>query len=168
MRISPLDVQQQKFRRSVRGYDAKDVDSFMELIYNEFEDIIKENDDLKRELKEKTNLADELLEKEKTLKDTMVTAQKVTEDMKGNAKKEAELVVGEAEVQAEKIINDAHTRLATLLDDITEVKRQKAQFIASLKGLINTHTKMVEVDEKEDDGLKEMEEKLKFLRRGSR
>jgi len=168
MKITPLDVQQQKFGRSMRGYDVRDVDSFMELIYNEFENIIKENDNLKRELREKTNLSNELLEREKTLKDTMVTAQQVTEDMKTNARKESELIVGEAEVKADKIINDAHNRLASLLDDISDVKRQKVQFIASMKGLIDTHAKMIEVDDVEDENLKEMEEKLKFLKKGSR
>ena len=165
MKILPLDVQQQKFQRALRGYDMRDVDTFMELIYNEFEDLIKENDELKRALREKTNIADELLEREKTLKETMMTAQQVTEDMKLNARKEGELIVSQAEVQAESIINTAHSRLASLLDDITEVKRQRVQFVESLKGLVNTHTKMLEVDEGEDDGFKEVEEKLKFLRK---
>jgi len=166
MKISPLDIQQQKFRTVFRGYDPRDIDSFMELIYNEFEDLIKENDELKTELKDKTNLAEELLERETTIKETMMTAQQVTEDMKSNAKKEAELIKGEAEMQSEKIINSAHNRLASLLDDITEVKRQKAQFIASLRGLVDTHGKMLEVDEREDEGLRDIEERLKFLKRG--
>lgn len=166
MKISPLDIQQQKFRTIFRGYDSRDVDSFMELIHNEFEDLIKENDDLKTKLKDKTNIADELLEREKTLKETMMTAQQVTQDMKSNAKKEAELIKGEAEVKGENIINNAHTRLASLLDDITEVKRQKAQFIAALRGLVDTHGKMLEVDEREDEGLRDVEERLIFLKRG--
>ncbi len=166
MKISPLDIQQQKFRTIFRGYDSRDVDSFMELIYNEFEDLIKENDDLKTALKDKTNIAEELLEREKTLKETMMTAQQVTQDMKSNAKKEADLIKSEAEVKAENIINNAHNRLASLLEDITEVKRQKAQFIASLRGLVDTHGKMLDVDEREDEGLREIEERLKFLKRG--
>ena len=168
MRISPLDIQQHKCERSFRGYNPKDVDSFLELICSEFEELIKENDALKKELKEKTNLADELLEREKTLKETMMTAQKVTEDMKSNAKKEAELIKAEAEMHAEKIINDAHNRLASLLDDINEIKRQRAQFTASLKGLIETHAKMLEVDLEEYDELENMEERLKFLNKGGR
>lgn len=165
MKISPLDIQQQKFQRSLRGYDMHDVDSFMELIYNEFEDLIKENDDLKRDLKEKSSLAGELLEREKTLKETMMTAQKVTEDMKLNARKEGELIVSEAEVHADSLINTAHSRLASLLDDITEVKRQKALFVASLKGLVGTHMKMLEVDEHVEDEFSDVEEKLKFIRK---
>ena len=166
MKISPLDIQHQKFRIIFRGYDSRDVDSFMELIYNEFEDLIKEKDDLKTELKDKTNLTDELLEREKTIKETMMTAQQVTQDMKSNAKKEADLIKSEAEIQGENIINNAHKRLAALLDDITEVKRQKAQFIASLRGLVDTHGKMLEVDEREDEGLRDIEERLNFLKRG--
>lgn len=166
MRISPLDIQQQKFGRTFRGYDTKDVDTFMELVFNEFEELIKENDSLRRELKEKTNIADEFQEREKTLKETMVTAQQVTEDMKTNAKKEAHLIKAEAEIHAEKIINDAHNRLAALLDDITEVKRQKAQFITSLKGLVETHARMLEVDSGEEEEFRNIEERLKFLKKG--
>lgn len=165
MRITPMDIQQQKFRRSVRGYDIREIDSFLELIVNTLEELIKENDDLKRELRDKTNVAEELQEREKTLKETMITAQKVTEDMKNNAKKEAELIKAEAELQAEKIMNSAHERLSVLLDDITEVKRQRAHFTTSLKGLLEAHTKMLEIDDVEDDELNEIESKLKFLKK---
>ena len=168
MRISPMDIQQQRFRKSFRGYDAGEVDAFLELVYNEFEELIADNDNLRKVLKEKTNLADELLEREKTLKETMMTAQKVTQDMKANAKKEAELIKAEAELQAEQTISSAHDRLSTILDDINELKRQKAHYAASMKGLLELHSKMLDVEEKDESDVKDMEEKLKFMRRKRR
>jgi cell division initiation protein len=53
-------------------------------------------------------------------------------------------VISQAEVQAEKIIQNAHTRLVRILDDINELKRQKAQFEGNLRSLIDTHGKLLD------------------------
>ena len=32
MRLTPIDIQQQQFGRSLRGYDAKEVENFLDLV----------------------------------------------------------------------------------------------------------------------------------------
>ena len=59
-------------------------------------------------------------------------------------RKDAESVISAAEVQAERIIQNAHTRLVRIVEDINELKRQKAQFEGTLRSLIQTHQKLLE------------------------
>ena len=54
--------------------------------------------------------------------------------------------MAEAELQAEKILNQAHTRLAQIHDDISELKRQRAQFEVRLRSLIEAHMKILDVE----------------------
>jgi cell division initiation protein len=95
-------------------------------------------------VKRKDSEIEEHRERERTLKDTMLTATRITEDIKQNARKEAEIVIAAAEAQAEQIIQNAHTRLVRIMEDIDELRRQKAQFEGSLNSILSTHQKLLE------------------------
>lgn len=144
MKITPLDIQQKQFRTSWRGVDPLEVDSFLDLVAAEYEEVIKESIALKDELRKKAARLEEHVAREKGLQQALVAAQRVAEDMKEAAKKEAELVMAQAELSGEKIVQDAHRRLTEVVGDIHELKRQRVQFEATLRSLIEGHQKMLE------------------------
>ena len=144
MKLTPLDIQQHQFRSVLFGLDAKEVDAFLDLVGAAFEDLIRQNNDASDEARRLKASLEDFREREKTLKDTMITATKIAEEVKQGAQREAQAVISQAEVQAEKIIQNAHTRLVRILDDINELKRQKAQFEGNLRSLIDTHGKLLD------------------------
>jgi len=127
------------------------------------EKLIVENNSLKDGLRRMESDLAELKGREKILKDTMITAQKITEDIKLNAKKEGELIISQAEMQAEKILKTAQDRLNDIIDDINELKRQRAMFEATLKSLIEKHNKLLEITSDEEVGEVSLEDKLSFF-----
>jgi cell division initiation protein len=145
MKFTPLDIRQKRFDTSFRGYAARDVQGFLELLAVEFEELVKQNIALKEELKRTQVELDRHLERERALQQTLVTAQRVSEDLRDAAKKEAEVVIAEAELQSEKIVHAAHQKLVQVVDDINELKRQRARFDSELRGLVATHLKLLEV-----------------------
>jgi cell division initiation protein len=148
VRITPLDIQQQQFKGKLfGGLDPDDVDSFLQLLAKEFEDLVRENVDLKEQAKKASSEIDEMGQRENKLRETMLAAQKITEEMKNNAQKEASLIISEAEVKADKMLLEAEQRLARLNDQIVEMRRQKLQFEISLKSLLETHYKMLSVND---------------------
>ncbi len=144
MKITALDIRQKQFKPAFRGHERREVEAFLDLIASEFEEVVKENIGLKEETRRMQQRIDEYREREKTLQETMVTAQRISEDIKAAAKKEAELTIAEAEVQSEKIVADANRKLVQVVDDINEMKRQRAQFEAQLKSVIEAHLKLLE------------------------
>lgn len=148
MKITPLDIQQQQFKgKMLGGLDPEDVDAFLQLVGREMEELIRENAELKEQRRRAAAAMDELTEKEKSLRETMLAAQRITEEMKANAEKEARLIISEAEMKAEKIVAESETRLARLRNEIQDLRRQKIQFETSLKGLLDSHYKMLSIDE---------------------
>src|SRR5262249_34164347 len=81
----------------------------------------------------------------KTLQETMIAAQQASDDIRDGAKREAEIIISEAELQAERIVQGAHTRLVQILDEISELKRQRAQFEAGVRSLVEAELKLLEV-----------------------
>jgi cell division initiation protein len=145
MKITPLDIRQKQFPHRLRGLDPKEVQGFLELVESEMEELVRESIQLKDDVKRKQQRIDEYREQEKTLQETMIAAQQASEDIRDSAKRQAEIIVSEAELQAERIVQGAHTRLVQILDEIGELKRQRAQFEAGVRSLVDAELKLLEV-----------------------
>lgn len=148
MNISPLDIQQQQFKgKMFGGLDPEDVDAFLQLVAGELEDLIRENTELKEQARRVATDMEEMKEKEVTLRETMLAAQRITEEMKANSQKEATLLISEAELKADTILADANRKLADLNSQIQDLRREKIQFETALKSLLDTHYKMLSLND---------------------
>jgi len=146
--ISPIDIQQQQFKgKMFGGLDPEDVDAFLQLVAGELEDLIRENTELKEQARRVAANMEEMKEKEVTLRDTMLAAQRITEEMKANSQKEATLLISEAELKADTILADANRKLADLNGQIQDLRREKMQFETALKSLLDTHYKMLSLND---------------------
>ena len=146
--ISPLDIQQQQFKgKMLGGLDPRDVDSFLQMVAAEMEDLIRENSDLKEQGRKVSQQLDEFSQREVTLRETILAAQKISEEMKANAQREATLLISEAELKGERIVADAENRLLQLNNQIHEIRRQKLQFESNLKSNLEAHLKMLNLEE---------------------
>ena len=79
------------------------------------------------------------------MREALITAQRALEEIRDNAQKEAHLIISDAELKAEKILHNAHGRVGRILEDVTELKRQRVRAIEELRGVLNTHEKLLEV-----------------------
>ena len=164
MKITPLDIQQQQFKTRFRGFDVREVDTFLEQMADVFESLQSENKRFRKEIKRLQLEGQGYREREESFKRAMLNSQKVLEQMKQNARKSAELVVAEAEVTAEKILNRAQNRLAQLHEDIIELKRQRMQIEVQIRAVIETHTKLLEIGKEDAIIREEGDDKLKLFR----
>ena len=148
MKITPLDIQQQQFKTKIfGGLDTEDVDAFLQTVAQEMEDLSRENSELKEQIRRNADAMAEMSTRETQLRDTMLAAQRITEDMKSNSQKEATLIISEAELKADKILADANIKLAQLNSQIQDLRREKLQFETALKSLLDTHYKMLSLNE---------------------
>lgn len=168
MAITPIDIQQHQFKTRPLGYEKTGVDHFLELVADELERLHKENQELKEELSRSRAGLEDMRSREATLKDTLLTTQKMTDELKVNAQREAEIVLAEAQLQAERIVRDAEERRFQLIGEIQEIKRQKISFEASLRALVESHMRLLDLDVVSLEGSKEsrlIEESLPFDRK---
>jgi len=146
--ISPIDIQQQQFKgKMFGGLDPEDVDAFLQLVAGELEDLIRENTELKEQARRVATDMEEMKEKEVTLRDTMLAAQRITEEMKSSSQKEATILISEADLKADTILADANRKLADLKSQIQDLRREKIQFETALKSLLDTHYKMLTLND---------------------
>lgn len=152
MRITPLDIQQKQFPMKFRGFDVEEVYSFLEIIREEMEDLMRENANVKETVQRMENQLKEHRDMETTLRETLLTAQQMVEDYKTNARKEAELLVKEAELRADSMLKDAQEKVIKIHEDIVDLKGIRRHFKEEMKRMVESHLKMIEFDkEREED-----------------
>lgn len=164
MKMTPLDIQQQKFRTSLRGCDPREVNFFLERVADAFEDLERQNQQMNDDMRRLEQEIKGYRKREESFKKAILNSQNVIDHMKENARKESELIIAEAEVRGEKILNRAHNRLAQLHEDIAELKRQRVQIEMEISNIIESHAKMLEINNENMKALDEEDNKLKILK----
>ncbi len=144
MNVTPLDITQKRFRRILRGHDPAEVEAFLSLVASEFEGLVREVTSLREAVQRKDEELAEHRSRERALQETLVTAQRASEEIRDAARKESEITLSDAELQAEKIVQGAHGRFLRIVDEIGELKRQRVQFEAGVKTLVESHLKLLE------------------------
>lgn len=84
--ITPLDIQNKEFTKSMRGYKVEEVDMFLDLITLDLEKLVKENTKLKTELGE----AETELEKYKGSEGEVVKVLEQARQLMGDISQSAE------------------------------------------------------------------------------
>ncbi len=144
VRLTPLDIRNHCFSTRLRGLDAAEVEAFVRLIAEDYEDMIRENEALREKVQHLGARVEELSKNEKTLQTAIVTAQHLSDDLKKTAVRESEVLVAEAEVKAEKLLAASHRRVAKLAQDIREMKLLRARLSAAIRAVVENHLTLLD------------------------
>jgi cell division initiation protein len=164
MALTPLDIQQQRFRTGFRGYDAKEVETFLEQAANACEDLQRENLRLTDEVKKMQGEKGEYQRREGIFKRALLHSQKVLDQMQENARRQADVIVAEAQTKADKLLQHAQNRMAQLQEAIADLKRQRVQVEAEITFVIESHRRLLEAGREATRELDQHDEKLKILK----
>lgn len=145
MKTSPQDVRQQQFKLKFRGFDIEEVDNYLELIAVELEELNKENDSLKSEIKKMAQEIEEYKKAENDFRRMISSAQDFRKDAIEKANQESQLIVKQAEMKAAETLKGAEEKIAKIEKDIDGLKAQKRQFEVLLRALIENHMKLLDM-----------------------
>ncbi len=143
MRITPLDVRKQEFRKVVRGLDADEVRAFLITVADEYEAVLVDNKQLRERILGLEDKIGEYRNMEKTLRDTLMTAERVLTETKDNAIKEADLLIKDAELQARRILDGLRTEAEAVRREIVQLHQEKESYLSRFKGLVEAQDRFV-------------------------
>jgi len=154
MKIMPIEIRNQEFKKTMRGYDPVEVETFLELIAGEYETLLNENERLQKELVSMEADLKHFREAEKTLKQTLYNVQKTSQQSKENSVKEANLIKKEAQLAAIQLVERARSEVHKMQEDVRALKRQKNSLITRLKHVLSSQIELLEVLSIDDAPLK--------------
>ena len=159
MAIRPVDIRRKEFKSGLRGYDANQVDDFLDEVADEFERTFAEN---QRMLEEMTSLRERLQqfeELEASIQEALVQAQQVARDLRRNAGKEAELIVREAKEQSHRILADSSGRVERVQESYEVLRKAKQDFSNDFRHLLKSY--LAVMDNADVASAKEIEASLR-------
>jgi len=151
MRISPLDIKKQEFRKVLRGYDAVEVDAFLDMMSTEFSEQLKQLKELKEQTVEMEIQLRDFKQKERDLQQVLMQAQETSVRSMENSRREAELTIQEAELKGGQIIDYARLEVMKAKEEVTMLRSKKEALVSRLRILLNSELELIKALEAEDD-----------------
>jgi cell division initiation protein len=136
MKVSPLDLRQIRFRKAFRGFDRAEVIALITEVADDYENALREVDNLRQEVSKMEALLNQHREHERDLRNTLITAQKVSEDIRANADAQARQIVREAEGRSDLLLQKTQARLEDVQREIDGMKLKRREVENSLESTI--------------------------------
>lgn len=147
--ITPLDVRKKKgdFAKSMRGYAPQEVDTFLDLVAERMEEMVKEL----MTLRERTTLlqaqADQQTGRERAVQEALVSAQSLRDDIREQARREADLFRREADAHAQRVLADADRGVAERRSVLEDLERKRARFLKAFRLLLERELDLIVVED---------------------
>lgn len=151
MKFSAINIKNQQFSNSLRGYDKDEVKLFLERIADEYERLCSENDELKKDNERLQARIHEYRKIEKNLQDTLLKAQESSSRSVESAKKQSALIIKEAELKAAQMVEKAKQNADDIRNSVLRLREEKNLLIARLKAFVGTQSRLLELVGAEED-----------------
>lgn len=156
--ITAMEIRNQQFSRSVRGYSTVEVNNFLQQLAQDYEDLYSDNATLKETIQRLEYEMQKYRRLEETMNNSLILAQQTAEEVKVNARREAAL-----------ILRESKTKIAEVLAVYQEVIKRVSVLTTEVKGQVHGQLELLEKSQKRVDELsdffygKDLKEMLESL-----
>ncbi len=141
--LTPLEIENKKFKKELIGYSVAEVEEFVQLVTESYETIYKEN----LANRDKINMLSSAIKQYKTMEETLqnaiLVAQSAGEEVTRNAKAKAENIINEAQNSAAQILADAGKEVTKVSYEYEEMKRNVEVFRTRIISLLTSQLDIV-------------------------
>lgn len=134
--LTSLDIVNQSFKKSLRGYDAAEVDEFLDSVAETLQlyaQKTKENEDELRETKARLKEYDDMKD---DLREALVSAQRSAKEKVSDAERQAYEIVEDAKRQADEICADAAKEADRLREGVFQIRNIRKMYEDDFRGML--------------------------------
>ena len=142
--IAPIEIENKEFKKGIMGYKEDEVDEFLDLVKEDYEQLYRENTELKERLRLYQDQISKYENIEETLNATLITAQRAAEDTCSAANKKARIVVEEADLKARQIIEQANNNVIEIRKEYDLMVKEFKVFRNKFKSLLEDEIKSID------------------------
>ena len=153
--ITPFEIENKEFSKAMRGYNAEEVDQFLDEIILEMQKLLAENEKLKSELKGLNAEMNQQKQSENSVVSTLESAKRLMNDLSESAEKRAEIILKNAQLDAEVIQRDAKESISRLLEEGEKLKHKVSRFKDRYKQILENE--LLQMEGSSEDLLADLE-----------
>lgn len=137
MKLTALEIKQQQFEKSLRGYDTAEVHAYLNLIASEWEHMVGKMRELENQLDKMDDKLKHYERVEEALHETLQTAKDSAEQKLTGAKKESRNIIEKAEMEADSIVREAHQQRQQIRQSILRLLDRREEIISGIKSYLD-------------------------------
>jgi len=146
--IMPIDIENKVFKKSkLGGYEIKDVEGFLELLIVDYENLYKEN----AEIKEKLIRAEESVKYfnslEQGVTQTIENSQKAADEIKEKASAEAEEIRKNARCESSFTLEEVKLEIRAKQIELEQLKQQMQIYKIKVSSMLEAQLKIIKEEE---------------------
>lgn len=141
--LTPLEIENKKFKKELIGYSVVEVEEFMQAISSSYENLYKDNLAYKDKINVLSSAVKQYKSMEETLQNAILVAQSAGEEVTRNAKAKADNIIAEAENKAAQILADASKEVTRVSYEYEEMKRNVEVFRTKIISLLTSQLDIV-------------------------
>lgn len=142
--LTPLDIENKKFKKSMMGVDPDEVDDFLHMILHDYEKMYRKS----IEAEDKINVLNDALnrykEMESTMQNAIMVAQKAGDDLTRAAHEKSNAIVGQTKVRISEAIAEANAQIHKLEERYDTVKAEFDKYKVKMGALIDAQKELLE------------------------
>lgn len=153
MKLTALEIKQQKFEKTLRGYDPNEVNAFLNMVSLEWENIVTRQRDMERDLAQMKDKLKHYERVESALHETLQAAKESAEQRLNGAKNESRARIEKAELEAESILRDAQQQRQSVRQDIMRLIERRDEIVRGIKSYLDMATQSVNSFSRDDSSI---------------
>jgi cell division initiation protein len=140
MKITPIEIRQKEFEKTLRGYDKDEVNAFLLTLSQEWERTIDESKEIRIKYEAVEREVTKLREVESSLFKTLKTAEDTGANVIIQAKQDAELHMRETQLKTDAMMNEAKSKAKNTIEEAEVASKQMIEEMEDrLKALIQSY-----------------------------
>ncbi len=144
MKLTPLEIKQHQFDKSLRGYDIGEVETFLALVASEVEQLHQKNNELQEQIEGLNKRISHYEKVEQAMHETLkTTKESVTQKME-QARNEAKTATDRAYMEAERITQEARQQRSSIRQEMIRLLERRDEMIQSFQQFLENNSSMVE------------------------
>ncbi len=133
MALTALDIKDKTFKVKFRGFDEEEVSEFLDIIVDDYEDLVRLSRDQETRIKDLEDKLAYFEEMKESLSRSVILAQETAEKVKASANDEATHLVSKASYDAQHLIEESKSKSNQILREANDEAKRVAIETEDLK-----------------------------------
>ncbi len=151
MKISSLDIRKQEFSVRFRGYDKDEVDVFLSLLSEQWQELVDEHRRTSDRIREQELKLEHYQKVEEALEEALKTARTTSRETIEQAERRAEAMIEEAEAKAASITSEAEEDRRRIRRETASFRTRQQEIVAKMRAFLVSELEILGHFDAEDE-----------------
>ena len=142
--LSPHELKNTEFSKSLRGYSTGEVDEHIAFLIEKYTELYRQNDELEKKLRLTGAQLDALKAEEESIRLTLVNAQKASTRIIAEANERADVIMRSAKTSCDRLIAELKVSVNKENERLERVRKEVSSFKAMLFEEYQAHIAQIE------------------------